>query len=297
MASLALRFHKWCKNHKCEPVANYNNIAGFLFCYVEKNNGSTRSVSLVLGLLKRYFKIESLNWLSDSDSYKVQLFVLELKYRDTSLSIQKKPLRLFHLLSIINMVNLNNDVTLYGITLLFIGHDGLMRSGELFSKLIVEDILWSTNRLSFQLSLRRSKTHRTGGPIYISFADRSGWSAVKLLKMYLDRFKLWSSYGTTLFPRIIKGRKLNWKQSGDVRWFRKFIKQMVVLIGLDKQFYSGHSLRAGGATDLFVARVPYPIIKKAGRWRSDAALVYHRDDDDVAKVVTEAFQMLEVNRG
>jgi hypothetical protein len=60
---------------------------------------------------------------------------------------------------------------------------------------------------------------------------------------------------------------------------------MVSLIGLDKALYSGHSLRAGGATDLFVAKVPYPIIKKAGKWRSDAALIYHRDEDDVAKVV------------
>ncbi len=70
---------------------------------------------------------------------------------------------------------------------------------------------------------------------------------------------------------------------------------VVLIVGLDKQFYSGHSLRAWGATDLFVAKVPYPIIKKAGRWKSDAGLVYHRDDDDVAKVLTEAFHMLEVN--
>ncbi len=70
--------------------------------------------------------------MSESDGYKVQLFILELKYRDLSISVQKKPLRLFHLLSIIRMVNLKNDVTLYGVTLLFIGHDGLMRSGELF---------------------------------------------------------------------------------------------------------------------------------------------------------------------
>lgn len=101
-------------------------------------------------------------------------------------------------------MNLKNEVTLYGITLLFIGHDGLMRSGELFSKLVVEDVLWSTNRSSFQLSLKRSKTHRSGVPMSISFADRSGWSAVKLLKLYLDRFQLWSCYGMILFPKVVK---------------------------------------------------------------------------------------------
>ena len=88
------------------------------------------------------------------------MLVSELKYRDYSSPIQKKPLRTLDLLSIINMVNLRNNITLYGMTLLFLGHDGLMRSGELFSKLLVDDILWDHKKTSFQLSLKRSKTHR-----------------------------------------------------------------------------------------------------------------------------------------
>ena len=79
---------------------------------------------------------------------------------------------------------------------------------------------------------------------------------------------------------------------GNVDWFRKFIKKMVSLIGFNPIFFSGHSLRAGGATDLFVAKVPYPIIKKAGRWKLDAALLYYRDEDDVAKVISQAFEIL-----
>ncbi len=90
-----------------------------------------------------------------------------------------------------------------------------------------------------------------------------------------------------LFPKVVNNRSLNWKQSGSAGWFRRFIKKMASLIGLEKEFYSGHSLRAEGATDLFAAKVPYPIIKKAGRWKSDAALIYDRDEDDVAQVVTK----------
>ena len=37
-------------------------------------------------------------------------------------------------------------------------------------------------------------------------------------------------------------------------------------------------------------RVPYYIIKKMGRWVSDAALCYYRDDEDVIVSVTEAFE-------
>jgi integrase len=67
--------------------------------------------------------------------------------------------------------------------------------------------------------------------------------------------------------------------SGD--YFRSVIKQAVVSIGLDPQRFSGHSLRSGGATDLFEARVAYHIIKKMGRWKSDAAMRYYRSDEDV----------------
>ena len=70
------------------------------------------------------------------------------------------------------------------------------------------------------------------------------------------------------------------------------IKKVVQLIGLDPSSYSNHSLRAGGATDLFVARVPYSIIKKMGRWKSDAALLYYRDEEDVRLAVAEAFSRM-----
>ncbi len=94
-----------------------------------------------------------------------------------------------------------------------------------------------------------------------------------------------------LFLRVTKS-KLNWKTFGKAEWFRKFIKKVVVKIGLDPKSCSGHSLRARGATDLFVAKVSYLIIKKAGRWKSDAALLYYRDDEDVAQVVSKVFEML-----
>ena len=46
----------------------------------------------------------------------------------------------------------------------------------------------------------------------------------------------------------------------------------------------------GGATDLFVARVPYYIIQHMGRWASDAALVNYRHEEDVLRAVSTAFR-------
>jgi hypothetical protein len=73
---------------------------------------------------------------------------------------------------------------------------------------------------------------------------------------------------------------------------RTIIKRVTAAIGLDPTQYSAHSLRAGGATDLFVAQVPYPVIKKMGRWVSDAAMLYYRCDADVWAAVGSAFGSL-----
>lgn len=56
--------------------------------------------------------------------------------------------------------------------------------------------------------------------------------------------------------------------------------------------YSGHSLRAGGATDLFASRVPYGIIKRLGRWKGESFLIYYRDEADVNQAVFAAFDAL-----
>ena len=68
------------------------------------------------------------------------------------------------------------------------------------------------------------------------------------------------------------------------------IKRAVAMLGLAKEDYSGHSLRAGGATDLFVARTPYYVIKKMGRWLTDSAMIYYRHEEDVAVAVHRAFR-------
>ena len=70
------------------------------------------------------------------------------------------------------------------------------------------------------------------------------------------------------------------------------IKLVAQHLGLPADDYSGHSLRAGGATDLFIARVLYLIIKQMGRWSSDAATVYYRHDEDVIREVSTAFQLV-----
>jgi len=50
--------------------------------------------------------------------------------------------------------------------------------------------------------------------------------------------------------------------------FRAWLKRKAALIGLDSGRVSGHSLRRGGTTAMFVAGVPESVIALHGRWRS-----------------------------
>jgi hypothetical protein len=274
MCSMINRFKQWCyeQNMSSYPMV-YDTIGKFLVEYVEKNKGSTKSIDLILGYFRRFCRLENLVFLSDTDSYKLELLVKHLKFNDTSGPNRKNALTLNYLLDILSKLNLSNNTDLIGITMMFLGHDGLLRSGEICSGLHVNDIEWSPDKRSFVLRLKRSKVNRMGTPEYITFVDRKGcWSAVKLLRMYFNKFNLWNAHGKVLFPKI-RYKTISWSSSSQITWFRRYIKRVVSLIGLDPKQYSGHSLRAGGATDLFVAKVPYPFIKKFGRWKSDAALI------------------------
>jgi hypothetical protein len=117
-----------------------------------------------------------------------------------------------------------------------------------------------------------------------------------LLASWYDMNGLWDKPNALLFPSSHKGaggKEKTWSK----QWFRQRVKRSVAMIGLDPEQYSGHSFRAGGATELFVRRVPYHIIKKFGRWKSDAAMLYYRDQDDVNRVVGRAFGVAEMKVG
>ena len=63
-----------------------------------------------------------------------------------------------------------------------------------------------------------------------------------------------------LFLRRLSRTRFHWSQhlSYDVLIAR--VKRAVAMLGLAKEDYSGCSLRAGRATDLFIARTPYYVI-------------------------------------
>ncbi len=275
------------------PVS-YRSVAEFIVYFVDKQNGSTKSIGNILSCLRVFSYYCKTPWLTDAMRYKLNGVIKHLEFKDTSAISRKKPLTLSAIQPILSVLDLknNNGEFLVGMMML-ICHNSLMRSGELLSGIKVNDIEWDLYTRSFTIRLDRSKANRKGEPEYIRVVDYQGPSAYKFLHEWFNRFNLWITGHAYIFPTSILGldgqTTFNFDENATKTWWRKQIKWALNLVGMETTYYSGHSFRAGGATDLFVARVPYNIIKAMGRWKSDAALKYYRDEIDMATAVAAAF--------
>ena len=173
-----------------------------------------------------------------------------------------------------------------------------MRGSEILSGIKVKYITWmNLGKTAFKLHLPRTKTERSGegADVYFSQVPGQDLCAVGLLKRWIKRRSIADKGEALLFPAKIAGpAKFNTNKTASLKWLRKTIKAAVQSVGMSSADYSAHSLRAGGATDLFNMKVPFFVIKKMGRWRSNAALVYFRDEDNVGKMVGIAFSKLSV---
>ena len=78
----------------------------------------------------------------------------------------------------------------------------------------------------------------------------------------LNRLDEPASASLQLFPRRLSRSRFLWSQPLSYDALVARVKRTAEMLGLAKEEYSGHSLRAGGATDLFVARTPYYVIKR-----------------------------------
>jgi hypothetical protein len=98
-----------------------------------------------------------------------------------------------------------------------------------------------------------------------------------------------------VFPQIrfLRGKpsSLDFSKSLTYAALAKLIRHDVNEIGLNPQDFGSHSLRAGGATDLFVSGIlTLPQIMIVGRWKTvQAAMVYFRADLEAAELAGRVF--------
>jgi len=114
-----------------------------------------------------------------------------------------------------------------------------------------------------------------------AIAKKGHWDAVSRVGLHLSIDNLGFNPTAPFFPRYVT-----------TNWLRAWIKKLARRHGVNPALVRNHCLRAGGTTDLFPSDLPTWAIKKYGRWTSNAALLYQRDEMDIWRRVQEALRQL-----
>jgi hypothetical protein len=286
------RYMSFCGEMDLTPFPpSYIPVGEFLLSLVNLRQVSTRSLGNDLSRLRTQCQLRRLGWFSYDDEIHLRQFLSVVRGEDFSESKVKDALRFSILSRIIVSFDLNDSVQLLKATVLAVGHNMLLRVGELTSGILAHQFTWRLH-LSFALALPRTKTYRSGSGVSIAL-DNFGhpFAAVALLQRWWKFNNFGQHPQAYIFPAIVRGVIMyNKPMTGD--FVRSIIKSSVSALGLDPNRFSGHSLRAGGATDLFASRIPYWVIKKIGQWTSDAALWYYRSEEDVVSSFRKALKRI-----
>ena len=285
----ALMFRDFCASRgfgSAFPVSTIPLRAYLVFKF-NQLNGSSKSIRIWVNHLRTYSVNKNLTWMALSDINRINGIVKQLEYLDLHPTRRMQPLTheieglIFQQPKVHDLVKL----------IIKIAREGLFRGGEICSDLRGNKFIWAgKNRVTIHLD--RSKANRKGNGEDITLIDHGPSSAVAMLRAHFDKFKLWKNNESIIFPSYTKTKGLDWSKGLTVSQLRSLVKDAANQAGLNGSTFGAHSMRAGGATDLFRLGVYYPNIKKFGRWKSDTALIYYRDQEVVVDAVMKAFGSL-----
>jgi len=262
-------------------------LGAFLVFKFNQLQGSSKSIRIWVNHLRSHSVNHNLPWLSLGDVNRLNSIIKQLEYLDLHPTRRMQPLTHEIEALMVKQPNVSEFVKL----VIKFARDGLFRGGEVCSDLQTRKFIWmGPKRVTIHLD--RSKANRRGNGEDITLVDYGPSSAVALLRAHFDKYKLWKNRESLVFPSYTKRKGLDWTKGLAVNQMRTLIKDAAAKAGLDPKIFGAHSPRAGGATDLFRLGVYYPNIKKFGRWKSDTALIYYRDQEAVTETVMTAFRSL-----
>lgn len=178
------QYISWCQEKgKVSPLPiSYWSIGGYLVYFVDQTNGSCRSLNNKLSHIRTTCTLSGYKWLSEQDQFKLKDPIKNLKYHDYSKSRTKDALTIILIMRIISILDIRILTNLLLVICYLLGHNGLLRGGELTSGFKVKNFIWDDDFLGFKLCLLRTKTYRTGEATFVHYRDNnSPYSLVKLL--------------------------------------------------------------------------------------------------------------------
>lgn len=291
-------YEAYCNSCQLVPwPITYSTLGPYLVHFVARQNGCTASLANTKSKIKMYCSRIGIPWLSLQDVNLLKDVESTLRYYDCSEVKRARPLLREHLVRLTKVLHVYKSLDLMLLTQLYVGHDGLLRGGELLSGIKACEIEWHENERGFTICLDHTKTSRGRGGVRIVITGEPGeLNAVTLLRMWFDRMNLWDKPQCSLWTGVKKIENVFVHcpfegVSGKLVWV-EFMRSKLDLIGLPALAFTGHSLRAGGATDLFILGMVLTNVMKYGRWKSpEECLVYYRDEFVISEEVSKLFRI------
>ena len=297
LASTVREYVRWCEERGLIPFpVSYDAVAGYIKAYVLRQGGATHSVKNVKSRLRVFCRHAEFSWLTEGEAARLLALEKLIAFQDCSEVKKAAPLTCVLLVAILEFVDTSEPFYLMMVTTLYFGHDGILRGGEVWSGIKSRQIAWHSDGRGFDLLLWRTKTHRSGGFIRISYRESGGSiNAVVLMRAWFKARSLWDKPDADLWLGIHRtangfGFGPSQKPSANKAIWVEALRFLLYQMGLEGRIFSGHSLRVGGACDLFDSGFPLAWIMRVGRWKTaEAALEYYRDNHAMADEVSRIF--------
>jgi hypothetical protein len=244
---------------------------------------SSKSVANILSAISVFCHYAKLPWLNSDDLYlREQIQVIRLE--DPKPIARKIPIKKAMIgQGLSRYLKVKESMPdLLAATITLLGYNGLLRGDEIFSCIRAKDVTWdhaSAKRSSLHIGqpTQPGKTAEDGSGFILKIFDYLGPSAYKYLRAWFDLHNLWSKPESYIFPNVVTSNKgktvqLLFNECVSKKWYERQLDAMLTPIGEDSKIYSVHSLKAGGATDLFLAGASLAMVQNYGRWISLSAL-------------------------
>lgn len=270
------RFVDWCNGQKLDFLPATSQTVKLYITHLDETGRKPATITRVLASISKAHRLLEIE--SPTRSAVVGEVLEGIKRTRGTAQNKKKPILAKDLKKIIKAT----PPDLLGVrdkALLLIGWAGALRRSELVA-LDVEDLERVDDGLV--ITIRRSKTDQAGAGQKIAVPRlQSEFCPIRHLDKWLALSQISSG---PIFCSVNNGGKnaFFYKLEQPVRLSKKsvalIIKKAVKRIGLNPEYYSGHSLRAGWTTAAAGVGAPVHIMKKHTRHRSDKMLgEYIRD--------------------
>lgn len=224
----------------------------------------------------------------DEDKFDLKATIRTCKYRNDRCSI-RSPIRwpmLHAILDKIDQTYMQRGqeylAKLYR-AMVVLGYYALLRVGEMTRSkhnVSVRDVVSTVSKRKLQVILRTSKTHGLGDypkVINVPFSSNNLNSDIYLQPQYCPFFIL-REYGKLYRPKFLTPDEpffvFSDRSAVKAAQFRRMLKKMIKLIGINPDCYNTHSLRSGAAVDLFHNGASLAELMVWGRWESLSLLKY-----------------------